>query len=330
MKIDAGLPSDLSQVPTRARALEAAGYDGAITAETAHDPFLPLVLAAEHSQRIELITSIAVAFARTPLQLAHVAHDLNAYSRGRLILGLGSQVRAHITRRFGMPWSHPARRMHEFVRALRAIWRCWYEGERLDFRGEFYTHTLMTPAFSPRNTEHGMPRVFVAAVGPQMTQVAAEVADGMIAHPFTTERYLREVTLPAVERGLARAGRRREQFTLTCPLFIALRGSSELEPLRQRIAFYGSTPAYRGVLEQHGWGPLQDELNAMSKRGQWREMGERIDDDVLRAFAVVGTPGELAPAIAARYGGMLDRITLDVLGASAELAQELRAELSRV
>jgi probable F420-dependent oxidoreductase len=221
--------------------------------------------------------------------------------------------------------------MHELVRALHAIWRCWYEGEKLDFRGEFYTHTLMTPAFSPRNTEHGMPRVFVAAVGPQMTQVAAEVADGMIAHPFTTERYLREVTLPAIARGLARAGKRREQFTLTCPLFIALRESSqrELQQLRQNIAFYGSTPAYRGVLELHGWGGLQDELNALSKRGQWREMGERIDDEVLQAFAVVGSAGEIAPAVRARYGDLLDRIALDVRGAAPGLEQELRAELSR-
>src|SRR5688572_4066144 len=250
MKVDGALiTTQLADVPARALALEAAGYDGGISAEIASDPFLPLALAAEHTQRLELITSIAVAFARNPMLLANIGHDLNAYSKGRFILGLGSQIRPHIQKRFSMPWSKPAARMREFILAMRAVWDCWYNGKPLDFRGEFYTHTLMTPMFVPANTRHGAPRVFLAAVGPRMTEVAGEVADGMIAHAFTTERYVREVTLPALERGLARAGKRRESFQLTCPVFVVT-GRDEKSHAASRsavckqISFYGSTPAY--------------------------------------------------------------------------------------
>jgi alkanesulfonate monooxygenase SsuD/methylene tetrahydromethanopterin reductase-like flavin-dependent oxidoreductase (luciferase family) len=210
MKIDAGLMGGLDEVPTKARELEAQGFDGLITAEMSSDPFLPLLLAAEHTERIELMTSIAVAFARSPMILANLGNDLQAYSKGRFILGIGSQIAPHITKRFSMPWSRPAARMREFILAMRAIWDCWYKGEKLAFRGEFYTHTLMTPMFTPTNNPHGAPRVVLAAVGPRMTEVAGEVADGMLVHGFTTERYLREVTLPAVESGLAKAGRPRD------------------------------------------------------------------------------------------------------------------------
>ncbi len=210
MKVDGTLPfEDLARVPERVRQLEELGYDGAVSAEVANDPFLPLALAAEHSQRIELLTSIAVAFARNPMLLAQTGHDLNAFSRGRLIMGLGSQIRPHITRRFSMPWSRPAARMREFILAMRAIWDCWYEDQKLDFRGEFYSHSLMTPNFTPKSQDYGAPRVFLAAVGPLMTEVAGEVADGLIAHAFTTEAYMKEVTLPAIDRGLAAAGRSR-------------------------------------------------------------------------------------------------------------------------
>jgi probable F420-dependent oxidoreductase len=314
MKVDGGLiTQDLAAVPARARALEAAGYDGAVTAEIASDPFLPLALAAEHTERLELMTSIAVAFARNPMLLANVGHDLNAYSKGRFILGLGSQIRPHIQKRFSMPWSHPAARMRELILAMRAVWDCWYRGKPLDFRGEFYQHTLMTPMFVPANTEHGPPRVFLAAVGPRMTEVAGEVADGLIAHAFTTDRYFRDVTLPAIERGLERSGRRREDFSITCPVFVVT-GDDEAsraanrEGVCKQIAFYGSTPAYRGVLETYGWGEHQPELNRLSKAGQWDEMGRLIDDDVHDAFAIVGEPDEIAPKLEARYGGLLDRI----------------------
>jgi probable F420-dependent oxidoreductase len=311
MKVLGGVMGSLGDVPRAAARLEEKGYDGAVTAETASDPFLPLVLAAEHTERIDLMTSIAVAFARSPMTLAGTAHDLNAFSKGRFVLGLGSQIKPHITKRFSMPWSHPAARMRELILAMRAIWGCWYEGEKLDFRGEFYKHTLMTPMFTPTNTEYGAPRVSLAAVGPLMTEVAGEVADGLIAHAFTTEKYLREVTLPALERGLAKSGRKRENLEITCPVFV-VSGADEAsreasrKAVTQQIAFYGSTPAYRPVLELHGWGEMQSELNTMSKQGKWVEMGDLITDDVLDAFAVVAEPGKVAPKLLERFGGVVD------------------------
>jgi probable F420-dependent oxidoreductase len=314
MKVDAGLMiNDLATVPARARELEAAGFDGVVSAEIANDPFLPLLLAAEHSQRLELITSIAVAFARNPMLLAQMGHDLNAYSKGRFILGLGSQIAPHVTKRFSMPWSHPAARMRELILAMRAIWDTWYGGKPLQFRGEFYTHTLMTPMFTPPNKQHGAPRVFLAAVGPLMTEVAGEVADGLIAHGFTTERYLREVTLPAVDRGLAKAGRERSSFAISCPVFVVTGANEQAwqasrSGVCKQIAFYGSTPAYRPVLELHGWGALQTELNRLSKLGQWDAMGELITDDVLETFAVVAPPDQVARVLRDRYAGAIDRV----------------------
>jgi probable F420-dependent oxidoreductase len=300
----------------------------------ASDPFLPLLLAAEHSERIDLMTSIAVAFARNPMTLANVAHDLNAYSRGRFVLGLGSQIRPHITRRFSMPWSQPAARMREFILAMRAIWDCWYNGEKLDFRGDFYQHTLMTPMFTPTNTEFGPPRVVLAAVGPRMAETAGEVADGLIAHAFTTQRYLREVTLPALERGFAKSGRARADFDITCPVFV-VSGTDEQSweasrtAVAQQIAFYGSTPAYRPVLELHGWGELQDELNQMSKQGLWVEMGKQIGDDVLDEFALVAEPGKLASSLVARYGDLIDQwmgtVALGTPEQQVETLKELQA-----
>ncbi len=314
MKVDGGLmTNDLAEVPARARAIEEAGYDGAVTAEISSDPFLPLALAAEHTERIDLMTSIAVAFARNPMLLANLGHDLNAFSQGRFILGIGSQIRPHIQKRFSMPWSQPAARMREFILAMRAVWDCWYQGKPLDFRGEFYQHTLMTPMFTPTNTEHGPPRVFLAGVGPRMTEVAGEVADGLIAHAFTNDRYVRDVTIPAIERGLERSGRSRKDFSITCPVFVVTghddaSKAANREGVCKQIAFYGSTPAYRGVLEAYGWGELQTELNRLSKAGQWDEMGRLIDDDILDAFAIVGEPDEIAPKLEARYGGVFDRI----------------------
>jgi probable F420-dependent oxidoreductase len=334
MKVDGGLFGDLADVPDRARALEAAGYDGLLTAETSHDPFFPLLLAAEHTQRIELITSIAVAFARSPMILANIAHDLNAFSGGRFILGLGSQIRPHITRRFSMPWSSPARRMREFILAMREIWDCWYEGTTLDFRGEFYRHTLMTPMFKPTDTQHGPPRVYLAAVGPLMTEVAGEVADGLIAHAFTTERYLREVTLPAVERGLAKAGKKRGDFAITCPVFVVSGPDEQAyaasrRAVAQQIAFYGSTPAYRPVLELHGWGALQSELNVMSKQGKWVEMGGLISDEILEAFAIVGEPHQIADRVKARFGDVLDRLACTYASATPKQERALLEALQK-
>ncbi len=315
MLIDTGLGgSSLAELGRRARELEDLGYDGIITAETSHDPFLPLAVAAEHTTRAQIGTGIAVAFARNPMTTANTAWDLNLYSGGRMMLGLGSQIQPHITKRFSMPWSHPAARMREFVSAMRAIWGSWQDGVKLDFRGDFYSHTLMTPFFDPGPNEFGAPKVFLAAVGEKMTEVAGEVCDGILIHGFTTERYVREVTMPAIERGLAAAGRDRTSFQVSGPLFVVT-GTTEEElaaakiGTRRQIAFYGSTPAYRGVLDLHGWGDLQPELNARSKQGQWAEMGELITDDILDAFAVVGEPEAIAAELKRRYAGIVDRIS---------------------
>ena len=317
MKVDGGLTGDLFSAGTTAKELEGAGYSGAWTAETSHDPFLPLLLGAEHTAEIELGTSIAVAFARSPMTLANTAWDLQAYSKGRFVLGLGSQIKPHITKRFSMEWSRPAARMREFVLAMRAIWDTWLTGEKLQFRGDFYTHTLMTPFFTPPATEldgFGPPKVFLAGVGELMTEVAGEVCDGFICHGFTTEKYLREVTLPALERGRAKAGKTMEGFEIVGPSFVVTgNDEAELEQAsagtRQQISFYGSTPAYRGVLDIHGWGGLQDELNALSKQGEWEKMGTLIDDEVLNTFAVVGDPESIAPELSRRYGDVIQRIS---------------------
>ena len=314
LKVDGGIGADLATAGSAAKEQEAAGYDGIWTAETSHDPFFPLLLAAEHTERIELGTGIAVAFARNPMTLANTAYDLHAFSGGRFILGLGSQIKAHITKRFSMEWSKPAARMREMIFAIRAIWASWNEGTKLDFRGDFYSHTLMTPFFNPGPNPHGNPKIFLAGVGELMTEVAGEAADGFLCHGFTTERYLREVTIPALERGLEKSGRTLADFEISGPGFVVTWVTEEdmakaAAGVRQQIAFYGSTPAYRPVLELHGWGDLQTELNSLSKQGEWVKMGELIDDDVLDAFAVVAEPSDLPGTLHGRYGDVIDRIS---------------------
>jgi probable F420-dependent oxidoreductase len=315
MRIDGSVSGDLQSAAFRAAEAERGGYDGVWAAESGHDPLLPLTIAAEHTERITLGTSIVVAFGRSPMTLAYAAWDLNRYSGGRFYLGLGSQVKAHIEKRYSMPWSHPAPRMREFIMAMRAIWACWQDSSELDFRGDFYTHTLMTPHFSPGPSPHGAPKVFLGGVGPEMTRVAAEVADGMLVHGFTTERYLREVTVPAVESALAGRNMALGDFELFYPAFVVT-GRNEEEmaaaetATRRRIAFYASTPAYRPVLELHGWGDLQTELNALSKQGRWEEMGERIGDDVLDSFAVRGEPDKVPAELMNRFGDVIDRVSL--------------------
>lgn len=328
MKVDGGIGWELDKAGEQAKELEELGYSGILSAETAHDPFFPLLVAAQNTSKVDLMTSIAVAFGRSPMTLANIGHDLNAASGGRFVLGLGSQIRPHITKRFSMPWSHPAARMREFILAMRAIWATWHEGKPLEFTGKYYTHTLMTPFFTPTNTEFGAPRVFLAAVGPRMTEVAGEVADGVIIHAFTTEKYLRETTLPALERGFAKAGKQRSEFEISYPVFVVTgRDEQEIEQTkvatRRQIAFYGSTPAYRPVLESIGQGDLQEELNRMSKQGRWEEMGTLISDDTLDAFAVVGEPGSIAGQIKSRYGDIIDRTS----AAYANLSRDDRARI---
>jgi probable F420-dependent oxidoreductase len=333
MRIDGGLMGDLSESGRQAKRLEGLGYHGALTAETAHDPFFPLLLAAQETESIELMTSIAVAFSRTPMNLANIGHDLNSFSKGRFILGLGSQIRPHITKRFSMPWSKPAARMREFILAMRAIWQAWHEGAPLKFEGEFYTHSLMTPMFTPTDTQYGAPKVFLAAVGPLMTEVAGEVADGVLIHAFTTEKYLREVTLPAVERGLAKSGRSRADFQVVYPGFVVSGTTEEAfaqtkQAVCKQIAFYGSTPAYAPVLGIEGWGELQPELNRLSKQGQWDEMGTLITDEVLDKFAVVGEPDAAVDKFLSRFGDVVDRTTGSFPSRDSDHARAILAKLS--
>ena len=333
MKVDGAVGWQLDKAGAEARALEEMGYSGIMSAETGHDPFFPLLMAAQTTGKVDLMTSIAVAFARSPMTLANVGHDLNAASKGRFVLGLGSQIRPHITKRFSMPWSNPAPRMREFILAMRAIWANWHEGEPLQFTGKFYRHTLMTPFFTPTDTEYGPPRVFLAAVGPLMTEVAGEVADGVFVHAFTTEKYLREVTLPALERGWAKAGKKREDFEISYPAFVVTGQTGEemakAEVLtRRQIAFYGSTPAYRPVLESVGAGELQPELNAMSKQGRWEEMGNLIGDDLLNDFAVVGEPQRIPSMFKERFGDVVDRTGAAYGGIPESIKREIVAELS--
>jgi probable F420-dependent oxidoreductase len=316
MKIDAMLSRETHQTEVEAARLEEAGYEGVWVGETEHDPFLQLLAAARVTRRVTLGTAVAIAFARTPMTLASTAFDLSLYSEGRFVLGLGSQVKAHIERRFSMPWSHPAPRMREYVMALRAIWATWQHGEKLDFRGEFYTHTLMTPFFSPARHDYGPPPVYLAGVGEKMTEVAGEVCDGFFFHPLTSERYLHEVTIPALRRGRERAGYADlDGFTVTGPAFTCTgRDDAELaaavKGTKAQIAFYASTPAYQAVLELHGWGGLQPELNALARAGRWSDMGDAIDDTVLHAFAVVGAPDEVGRGLRKRWGSVAGRITL--------------------
>jgi len=312
MKVDFTLEGKPGDWDAAAEA-ERRGYDGGWLSEIKHDPFPALAVAATRTERMELGTAIALAFARNPMSLAVQANDLQLYSGGRFILGVGSQIKPHITKRFSMPWSAPADRMREYLLAVRAIWHSWATGESLRFLGEYYTHTLMTPFFNPGPNPHGNPPIILAGVGPRMTRVAGEVAEGFFVHGFTTERYLRETTLPALAEGRAAAGKSGlDGFQVSGLPFIVTGETDEQmatadAAVRKQIAFYGSTPAYWPVLETHGWNELGQELNTLSKRGEWDEMGRRIDDDVLHAFAVVAPPDQVAEQLIGRYGDIFTR-----------------------
>jgi alkanesulfonate monooxygenase SsuD/methylene tetrahydromethanopterin reductase-like flavin-dependent oxidoreductase (luciferase family) len=314
MRVDTDVTTDLSRAAASASASEAAGYDAVWAAETNHDPFFPLLIAAGATERIQLGTSIAVAFSRSPMTLAVTANDLHLASKGRHILGLGSQIKPHIEKRFSMPWSHPAPRMREFILAMRAIWDCWNNGSKLEFRGQFYKHTLMTPMFSPEPNPYGSPAVYLAGVGELMTETAGEVCDGFISHGFTTERYMREVTLPALERGRAKAGKTMDGFDFLYPAFIVT----------------GSTPAYKAVLDMHGWGDVHGSLNTLSKQGRWVEMGDLITDEMLDTFAIVAEPGDLANQLKLRYADIANRVMVDLpKSTDPELWAEVLAELKK-
>ncbi|MBO3662576.1 TIGR03617 family F420-dependent LLM class oxidoreductase [Microbacterium stercoris] len=302
-----------------ARFAAEAGFGGLQLTELQHDPFVACALAAREAQRaghpIRIATSIAVAFARNPMTVAVAANDLQLASDGRFALGLGSQVQAHIERRFSMPWSAPAPRMREFIGAVRAIWHSWETGEKLDFRGEHYSHTLMTPMFSPGPNPHGNPPIWLAGVGAAMTRLAGEAADGFVAHAFTTREYLAEVSVPALAAGRARGSLETPIELVALPFVIvgsdpSARAAQE-KAVRQQIAFYGSTPSYRGVMELHGWEAAADAMHAASKRGEWREMSALVTDEMLDAFAVWGTPAEVRTALRSRYAGLATTVCIN-------------------
>jgi probable F420-dependent oxidoreductase len=310
-----GYPADALAAAAGAQAAESAGFDGYSVPETQIDAIVGCAAAAVQTTRIKLSTGITVAFARNPMTVAQQANDVQILSAGRFALGLGSQIKPHITRRFSMPWSHPAPRMREFILAVRAIWSTWATGAPLDFQGEFYRHTLMTPFFNPGPNPHGPPNIVLAGVGPKMTEVAGEVADGFISHGFVTERYLREVTVPALERGRRLSGQTLEGFEIGLPAFVVAGDSADeraagVQFVRGQIAFYGSTPAYRPVLDLHGWGDLQEQLHAMTKAGAWDQLATVIDDEVLHTFGIIGTPEEVVAELRRRYAGVATQITL--------------------
>ena len=322
-RIDANLGTGASPgvdgIRELATTAEAAGFDAIWSSEAKHDPFLPLLVAAEATSTLQVGTSIAVAFARSPMTLAQTAYDLQLLTEGRFLLGLGSQVKPHIERRFSMPWSAPAPRMREYVTALKAIWAAWQDGTPLRFVGDNYRHTLMTPFFSPDPHPYGPPPVYIAAVGPDMTAVAGEVADGVILHGFTTRRYIEQVSLPAIAEGQRAAERAEGSCAVSLMGFVVSGDTDEdlaraADSVRQQIGFYGSTPAYRPVLELHGWGELAETLSDLARQGgdAWATMGSHIPDAVLEEFAVIAPRDELASAIRSRFDGILDRFSFYV------------------
>jgi probable F420-dependent oxidoreductase len=316
MKFDSGISDyDLKAVPEYARKVEALGYDCLWTSETQHDPFLPLAVAATATSSISLGTAIAVAFPRSPMLLAYTAWDLQRASRGRFILGLGSQIKAHNERRFSVKFESPGPKLREVVLALRAIWECWQNGTPLNFRGQFYRFNLMTPFFSPGPNEHPKIPVFIAGVNPYMCRMAGEVCDGLHVHPFHTPKYLRDSVHPAVNEGLRASGRSRADFTYATAAFVVT-GETEserawnAEAVRQQIAFYASTPTYEPVLAAHGWEGILNELHQRSIQGDWKGMAKLITDEMLDTIAVSGSYQTIGGKLRERYSGLLDRIAL--------------------
>ncbi|HEY1968624.1 MAG TPA: TIGR03617 family F420-dependent LLM class oxidoreductase [Pseudonocardia sp.] len=336
MKVDCGvLHADPAGFARIAATLEARRYDGVWCAETRHDLSASVSLAARDTRDIQLGTSILLAFARTPMTVAITANDLQQLSGGRFVLGLGTQIKPHITRRFSMPWSRPAARMREYVLAMRAIWHSWATGDKLDHDGEFYTHTYMPPFFSPGPNPYGNPPIHLAAVGPRMTEIAGEVADGVLLHALTTRRYLMEVTLPALRRGFDLAGRDGDGFQVSCPTLIATGATEEqmaasVASVRRQIAFYGSTPAYAPVLELHGWGEIAAELNRLTKAERWDILPEVVPEEMLREIAVVAAPDELGAAVEQRLSGIAQRVLFYLIESeSTDHLEPARAHLQR-
>ncbi len=311
MKLDASLPpAPLTDVAKIARAAEAAGFDALWATETVHDPFLPGALTAEHTQHIHYGTAVAIAFARSPATLAYTAWDLAQASQGRFILGLGTQVKAHIERRFGMAWpASVVGKLREQVQAVRAFWNAWQNGVPLDVRGEYYKLTLMTPFFNPGPIAHPNIPIYIAGVNTGLARLAGEVGDGFMVHPFHTAAYLQEVILPAINQGLEKSGRERGALQMSVTAFVVTSPQEDLF-VRSQIAFYASTPSYRAVMALHGWSETAEKLSALVQQNKWADMPALISDEMLHSFAVVSDEANLAARLKARYSGLADRLAL--------------------
>jgi probable F420-dependent oxidoreductase len=318
VKLDAALGTEgkyLKEVNRSARAAEDLGFAGLWTSETKHDAFLPLAIAANETREIELGTSVAIAFSRSPMETAQTAWDLQDLSEGRFVLGLGTQVKAHITRRFSMPWDRPAARLREYILALRAIWRSFQGEGSLEFEGEFYRHTLMTPFFNPGPINYPEIPIYIAGVNTRLARLAGEICDGFHVHPFHSPEYVRRTVIPAIAEGAKQANRDPEEVTLATSAFVIAAESEEKateqrESIRSQISFYASTPTYRTVLEAHGWEEVGERLGTMAREKKWREMPAVITDEMVAAFAVEAAPDEIGPALAERYEGLTDRVAL--------------------
>jgi probable F420-dependent oxidoreductase len=337
MQVDTSIPlDDWKAIPEAARRAEALGFGGVMSPEIQHDPFIPLAFAAAATERIRLGTAVAIAFPRSPMVVANLAYDLQRNSRGRFVLGLGTQVKGHNERRFSVRWQSPGPRLREYVEALRAIWRCWENREPLRYEGQFYQFTLMTPEFAPPPSGLSPVPVTIAAVQPYMLRLSGEICDGVRLHGFCTRRYLQEVCLPAIEEGLRRSERPREQFEIWGGGFVATGKDAEevrrsVEEIRYRVAFYGSTRTYSGVLSLHGWDEAAAKLHELSKRGRWEDMSAVVTDEMVEAFAAVAPYDRLVDALRSRFGGLSDRIALSFPKAAPDgLARELLSEIARI
>ena len=323
MKVDAPISSDPRLIARQIQSIEEMGYDGARISELQHDPFIALTVAATASTRVDLVTSVVVAFARTPMSLAVQANDIQRLSDNRLVLGIGSQVKPHVEQRFGMPWHKPAPQMREFIAATKAIFDCWYHGSRLDFRGQYYTHTLMPKTFTPPTQDVSAPPIVLSATGPLMTRAAAECADGIIVHPFMTQKYLNEVMLPAIHKGLSKRQTRTDDFVVDYAPMIATGRSEEaidraVSSVRERIAFYARTVAYKPVLDIHGWGDLHFELVRLHKEHRQIDAARLITDEVLQTIAIVGEPKDVVDQMKSRFSSVVNRTVFPYDGFSVQ------------
>ena len=319
MKLDAALPIvGLKDVPAIAKAAEQIGFDALWTQETQHDPFLPCTLIAEHTTRLNFGTAVAVSFARSPANLAYTAWDLSAQSGGRFILGLGTQVKAHIERRFGVPWPEsPVKKLREQIEVIRTLWDCWQNGTKLNYRGEYYKITLMSPFFNAGAIEHPNIPIYIAGVNTGLAKLAGELCNGFHAHPFHSLRYMKEVMLPAIEEGAKKNNRKREDVAVALSAFIATT-PEEMNFARMQISFYASTPSYRPVMDLHGWSGIAEQLSVHAAKGEWAEMPMLITDEMLNEFCLVTEEEKLASELKKRYDGIADRLTLYIPFAPGE------------